>query len=563
MQRKVAIGIQSFEKLREEDYFYVDKTAFIKEWWERGDSVTLIMRPYCFGKTLNMSMLETFFSIKYANRGDLFENLCIWQEEKYQKMQGTYPVISLSLASIKSRDYKQARYEMIHLIVELYSKYNFIFESEVLKEINKDFVKRVSFEMNDADITFAIHQLCGYLYQYYGKKVIILLDAFDIPMKEAYRQGYWDEWVSFTRSMFHSMFKGNPYLERGMMVGITSISQESIFSDLNNVKFVTMTSNEYANSFGFTEEEVLASLEEYDLEKEKERVKQWYGGFSFGTYKNIYNPLCILKFLRERMYKTYWADVNSNGLIDKIIREGNSEIKELFEDLLNGKVIRCEINERFIYKQLDSDENAIWSFLLTRGYLKVLSYERIDLIGDREVLYDLVLTNDEVKSMFFDMVQKWFGRTSGNYYNFIGALLRNDIEEMNIYMNRITRDLSSYFGIEKRIFRIEMERFYHGFVLGLLTKLVEDYVITSNGESGYGKYDVMLEPKDKRKKAFILEFKIHEPEEESSLQETVAVALKQIEEMKYATDLIARGCKKENIRKYGFALGEKEVLIGE
>ena len=552
MERKVAIGIQSFDKLREENYFYVDKTSFIKEWWERGDSVTLIMRPYCFGKTLNLSMLETFFSIKYANRGDLFEGLSIWQEEKYRNIQGTYPVIHLTLASIKEREFQQARYHMIYLIEELYSKYNFIFESEALKETNKDFVKRISFEMNDAEITFAIHKLCGYLYQYYGKKVIILLDAFDIPMKEAYRQGYWDEWVSFTRSMFHSMFKTNPYLERGIMVGITSISQESIFSDLNNVKFVTTTSNEYATSFGFTEEEVLTSLEEYDLGEKKERVKQWYGGFSFGMYQNIYNPWCILNFLREKMYKTYWADVNSNGLIDKIIREGNSEIKELFEDLLKGNVIRCEINEQFVYKQLDRDENAIWSFLLTRGYLKVLSYERIDLIGDREVLYDVALTNKEVQSMFFDMVQKWFGRTSGNYHNFIRALLRNDIEEMNAYMNRIARDLSSYFGMEKGSSRAEPERFYHGFVLGLLTELVEDYVLTSNRESGYGRYDVMLEPKDKSKKAFILEFKIHEPEEESSLQETVAVALKQIEEMKYESDLITRGfvAVNEKLRNY-------------
>ena len=552
MERKVAIGIQSFDKLREENYFYVDKTSFIKEWWERGDSVTLIMRPYCFGKTLNLSMLETFFSIKYANRGDLFEGLSIWQEEKYRNIQGTYPVIHLTLASIKEREFQQARYHMIYLIEELYSKYNFIFESEALKETNKNFVKRISFEMNDAEITFAIHKLCGYLYQYYGKKVIILLDAFDIPMKEAYRQGYWDEWVSFTRSMFHSMFKTNPYLERGIMVGITSISQESIFSDLNNVKFVTTTSNEYATSFGFTEEEVLTSLEEYDLGEEKERVKQWYGGFSFGMYQNIYNPWCILNFLREKMYKTYWADVNSNGLIDKIIREGNSDIKSVYEDLLKGNVIRCEINERFIYKQLDMDQDAIWSFLLARGYLKVLSYERIDLIGDREVLYDVALTNKEVQSMFFDMVQKWFGRTSGNYHNFIRALLRNDIEEMNAYMNRIARDLSSYFGMEKGSSRAEPERFYHGFVLGLLTELVEDYVLTSNRESGYGRYDVMLEPKDKSKKAFILEFKIHEPEEESSLQETVAVALKQIEEMKYESDLITRGfvAVNEKLRNY-------------
>ncbi len=563
MERKVAIGIQSFDKLREDNHFYVDKTSFIKEWWESGDDVTLIMRPYCFGKTLNMSMLETFFSIKYENRGDLFEGLSIWKEEKYQKMQGTYPVISLSLASIKSRDYKQARYAMIHLIIELYSKYNFIFESEALKETNKDFVKQVSFEMNDVDITVAIHKLCEYLYQYYGKKVIILLDAFDIPMKEAHRQGYWEEWVSFIGSMFHCMFKVNPYLERGMMVGITSISQESIFSDLNNIKFVTTTSNEYATSFGFTEEEVFASLEEYGLEKEKERVMQWYGGFSFATYKNIYNPWCILKFLREGIYETYWADVNSNGLIDKTIREGNSEIKELFEDLLNGKLIRCKINEQFIYKQLDRDENAIWSFLLTRGYLKVLSYEKMNLVRDREVLCDVALTNYEVKHMFYSMVRAWFYSVKRDYNGFLKALLRDDVEEMNEYMNRITRDIFSYFDTAKTPSESEPEKFYHGFVLGLMIELIGEYRLTSNRESGFGRYDVMLEPVDKNKNAIIIEFKVHNPKKEKSLEETVEIALKQIENKQYEASLIAKGFEREGIKKYGFAFEGKKVLIGE
>ena len=238
--------------------------------------------------------------------------------------------------------------------------------------------------------------------------------------------------------------------------------------------------------------------------------------------------------------------------------------KELFEDLLNDKLIRCEINEQFIYKQLDRDENAIWSFLLTRGYLKVLSYEKMNLVGDREVLCDVALTNYEVKRMFYSMVRRWFATIERVYNDFVKALLRGNLKEMNIYMNDVAIETFSYFDTGKRISKkTEPERFYHGFVLGLLTELVEEYVLTSNRGSGYGRYDVMLEPKDKIKKAFILEFKIHEPDEETSLKETVEVALKQIEEMQYEADLIARGCKRENIKKYGFAFEGKKVLIGE
>lgn len=262
MAKEVAIGIQSFDKIIEGNYFYIDKTPFIKEWWESGDDVTLINRPRRFGKTLNMSMLEQFFSVDYAGRGELFEGLSIWEEEKYRQLQGTYPVISLSFARIKEADYEKTKAKIYEVIRNEFIKYNFIKDSDVLTSADRDTFDRImSRNMQETEATSALYQLSDFLYRYYGKKVIILLDEYDTPMQEAYVNGFWEELVAFTRSLFNSTFKTNPYLARAVMTGITRVSKESIFSDLNNLKVVTTTSDEYATSFGFTEEEVFHVLE--------------------------------------------------------------------------------------------------------------------------------------------------------------------------------------------------------------------------------------------------------------------------------------------------------------
>ncbi len=408
----------------------------------------------------------------------------------------------------------------------------------------------------------ALYQLSDFLSRYYGKKVIILLDEYDTPMQEAYVNGYWDELVFFTRSLFNSTFKTNPYLERAIMTGITRVSKESIFSDLNNLEVVTVSSHKYATAFGFTEEEVFASLEEYNLREEKEGVKEWYDGFVFGKYKDIYNPWSILNFLDKRTYGTYWSNTSSNSLVSKLLREGDKRLKLMFERLLKGEIIRCPIDEQVVYNMLNGNGTAVWSLLLASGYLKVLSYERVELVGDRPVLYDLSLTNYEVKRMFFGMVQNWFGSAGGNYNDFIDALLRDEVEEMNAYMNRITRDVFSYFDTAKTPSESEPEKFYHGFVLGLMVELVGEYIVTSNRESGFGRYDVMLEPVDRSKNSIIIEFKMYNSKKEKSLEETVETALKQIEEKQYEATLLAKGFVKEQIYKYGFAFQGKEVLIG-
>lgn len=564
MSRNVAIGIQDFGDLIRKHYFYIDKTAFIKEWWDSGDSVTLITRPRRFGKTLNMSMAEHFFSVEYAGQGDVFEGLDIWKEKDYREIQGSYPVISLSFANIKENNYQATRKKICQLIVNLYAKNSFLLDSGVLYDADIRYFNRMTEDMDDADATLALYQLSSFLHRYYGKKVIILLDEYDTPMQEAYVDGYWDEFTAFTRSLFNSTFKTNPWLERAIMTGITRVSKESIFSDLNNLKVVTTTSDEYAVAFGFTEKEVFDALDKFGYEDEKEKVKSWYDGFVFGEHKDIYNPWSILNFLDTGKYDTYWANTSSNSLAGKLIRESGHQIKADFEALLRGEHLKCPIDEQIVYDQLDNNEFAVWSLLLASGYLKVLDYEQVDQVEyGREPEYELALTNYEVKRMFQSMVRGWFQSAGTDYNDFVRALLQGDVDAMNVYMNRVALQTFSYFDTGKRPYGEDPERFYHGFVLGMIVDLQDRYTITSNRESGFGRYDVVLEPrKPGEDDAMILEFKVYNPRKEKSLEDTVQNALRQIEDKKYDVSLTERGIDRKHIRKYGFAFEGKTVLIG-
>ena len=553
--RTVAIGIQDFGKIREMNYFYVDKTDFIREWWSGGDDVTLITRPRRFGKTLNISMREHFFSNRYAGQGALFEGLSIWNDEEYRALQGTYPVISLSFANVKENTFQKTIERIYQILTDLYNKHIFLLDSGLLTEEEKRYFLSVNGRMDETTATIAIHHLSDYMYRYYGKKVIILLDEYDTPMQEAYVNGFWDDLVAFTRSMFNSTFKTNPYMERAMMTGITRVSKESIFSDLNNLEVVTTTSEKYATAFGFTEAEVFAAMDELGL-SEKEQVKRWYDGFVFGSVSDIYNPWSIINYLDKGQFNTYWANTSANGLVGKLIREGSGEIKETFESLLAGETITVTLDEQIVYNQLNRREGAIWSLLLASGYLKVVDADI------KEESYELCLTNYEVKRMFDHMVSGWFDESEGSYNDFIKALLVGDLDAMNEYMNRVSMSVFSSFDTGNRPSGAEPERFYHGFVLGLMVDLRSRYVITSNRESGFGRYDVLLEPKDKADDAFILEFKVFNRRREQTLSDTVAAALAQIEEKNYAAVLVEKGVPETKIRKYGFAFEGKHVLIG-
>ena len=565
MARTVSIGTQDFEKMIQRNCFYVDKTGFIKEWWESEDEVTLITRPRRFGKTLNMSMLNCFFSNKYADRGELFEKLEIWKDGKYREIQGTYPVIFMSFAEIKQNNYNDAVEKIKRIICEMCQQFDFLKNWDGLTETEKKNISNISYDMSDVMAQDLIKNMSNYLSRYYGKKVIILLDEYDTPMQEAYVNGYWEELVAFTRSLFNSTFKTNPYLERAIMTGITRVSKESIFSDLNNLEVVTTLTPKYETAFGFTEEEVFRALDEQGLSDKKNDVKIWYDGFRFGSKNDIYNPWSIINCLDKKKIALYWAESSSNGLINSLVQKGSSNIKMMVEELINGSTINVPIDEQIVFSELDYSEDAVWSLMLASGYLKVVSSEELNLIRESDNEYELALTNREILFMFKKMILRWFSPAKSETNEFIKALISGDIESMNEYMNDVAlRTFSSFDSGKHTSEKKAPENFFHGFVLGLMVDQSENYIITSNRESGFGRYDIMLEPKDKQTQKYpgiVIEFKVINPRKENSLEETVEAALKQIEDRNYDAELINRGENKENIHHYGFAFKSKEVLI--
>ena len=569
-ENKAALGYQNFEEVRTEHIFYIDKTYFIREWWEYADKVTLITRPRRFGKTLNMSTVECFFSNKYAGRSDLFEGLSIWEagsaagSSSYRELQGTFPVIFLSFANIKATKYADMVYKITKVIADLYNSNDCLAAGNLLNENEKEYYKKIKPGMGEEIAADAINSMAGFMKRQYGKDVIILLDEYDTPMQEAWLSGYWDEAVDFFRSLFNSTFKTNAHLCRGLITGITRISKESIFSDLNNLEVVTTTSDKYMTSFGFTEEEVFDALDRAGLGKEKRDVKKWYDGFTFGTHSGIYNPWSIVSFIgKNGKYDAYWSNTSGNGLVNSLIQKGSSIVKSAMEDLLNGIPLRVEIDEQIIFHQLHDSHRAVWSLLLATGYLRVMNVESVGEF--RKKVYTLSLTNMEVQCMFENMVKGWFEGNTGIYYNeFIHSLLNDNVRKMNTFMNKVALNtFSSFDSGRKPSGQAEPERFYHGFVLGMVVELSEKYKVRSNRESGYGRYDVMITPLDRTEKAFIFEFKVLDPDEdEETLEDTLANAHAQIEKKQYEAELTEEGFSPEQIRKYGFAFRGKECLIG-
>jgi len=379
-------------------------------------------------------------------------------------------------------------------------------------------------------------------------------------MHEAYVGGYWNEMASFIRNLFNFTFKSNPYLERALMTGITRVSKVSVFSDLNNLEVVTTTSEKYEDSFGFTQDEVWEALKEYGLYGRRAQVRHWYDGFTFGKKSDIYNPWSIINYLDKRRFSPYWANTSSNSLVGKMIREGSPDLKIAMEDLLSGKTLHAQIDEQVVFSALDADENAVWSLLLASGYLQA---EQLAFLDSGYPECELKLTNWEVTAMFRRMVAEWSKLPASAYNTFVKAFLSGDVDAMNTYMNRVAFTSFSYFDTGKDpSLGAEPERFYHGFVLGLIVELADGYRITSNRESGFGRYDVMLEPLKPSEDAMIIKFKVCNAKKKQTLEDAVAEALDQIDRMHYTADLEAKGILPERIRKYGFAFEGKKILIG-
>ena len=559
-QSEISTGNQNFSEIIRNGYFYVDKTEFIKKWWESADIVTLITRPRRFGKTLNLNRLDYFFSNKYEGDDNLFKSLNIWKYRNYHNLMHTYPTLLISFAAVKGTNYETARQQIIQEIVSLYRNNSHIADSDSLSDLDRKFWNMVDYNMTDAVASDAIRFLCEMLSNHYGKKVLIFLDEYDTPIQEAYVDGFWGEMTGFIRNLFNSTFKTNPYLERAIMTGITRISKESIFSDLNNLKVDTMINSKYNTDFGFTETEVRSSLDRYGFSDSFNSIKEWYDGFRIGDVSNIYNPWSFTQFLDSGKLNNYWANTSENSLVEKLIREGSPDIKKSMEALLSGESVETLIDDEITVNLIDKNESGIFSLLLAAGYLKADS--SLNDFGVRKK-FKVSFTNLEVRHTFEDMIKRWFENSDIRYNDFIKALLSNDVKYMNRFMNDIALNTFSVFDTGKKAgTNYGPERFYHGFVLGLMVDLADRYTITSNRESGFGRYDVCLEPKDQGSPAYVLEFKVHDPESEKDLEDTVRVALKQIKDKNYDASLISKGIAKENIYHYGFAFEGKKVLIG-
>ena len=555
-KKSVAVGIQDFEALRRDQMFYVDKTDFIRQWWESGETTTLITRPRRFGKTLNLSMLNCFFSVFYENRADLFEGLKVWKEKSYHKLQGRFPVIFLSFAGVKGTTFEAVLRQINYGIVEVYRRFERILDMSRFTERERQDFGRISWDMDASTAAQSVRLLTDLLYVYYGQKPIILLDEYDTPLQEAYFNSFWDEMTAFVGAFFNNSFKTNPSLGRALLTGITRICKESIFSDLNNIDVVTQTSTKYETAFGFTEEEVKVGLARVGLLDYREKVKEWYDGFTFGQRRDMYNPWSITKFIdAEGIFDIYWANTSNNKLVSSLIRKSSKNMKMAMEQLLEGEMLHVEMDEQLDFAQLEYRESAIFSLLYATGYL------RVNQKNDQE--YVLILTNKEVKIVFRRIIREWFNDLDTGYGDFRRALLHDNIEEMNYYMNMVTLSTFSYFDTGTGRGNIdETERFYHGFVLGLLADLSDQFSIRSNRESGLGRYDIILRAREENCNSYIMEFKVFDRERDENMKACVARALQQIEEKQYETELVADGIARERIRKYGFAFDGKKVLIG-
>lgn len=567
MARTVAIGVQDFETLRKVGAFYVDKTGFVRDWWRANDSVTLVCRPRRFGKTLALSTAECFLSTRFAGRGpELFGGLDVWDDPDMRALQGTVPVVALSFADVKERSLESALAGMKRTLRSAVEAHGYLRESASLGEGDHAFLAAVSDKMDDETAANCLKQLCSMLEKHHGVRPVVLLDEYDTPMQEAWLSGYWDGMSAFVRSLFNSTFKTNPALGRALMTGVTRVASESIFSDLNNLRVVTTTTPMYETAFGFTQGEVDAALAEFGFMGEREDVRRYYDGFTFGDVADIYNPWSITNYLKDGgRLGAHWVNTSSNGLVSSLVRRGDVGLKDDFEMLLNGESVVKRFDEHVDFRQLGFDVKAIWPLLLATGYLRVVERD-FDKMAALDV-FTLALTNVEVRSGFDKMVSDWFGPAGGSYNEFCRALLTGDLESANGYLNRVTRAcMSSFDAANAASEAAEPERFYHGLVLGLLVELRGRYAVESNRESGFGRYDVMLVPNDGAAgadPAVVIEFKALDPGAgEDGLAAAVEAAHAQIAERSYATALAERGIAPERIREYGIAFSGKQALVG-
>ena len=545
-KKAVPVGIEDFERIVREDYYYVDKTLLIEELLINRAPVTLFTRPRRFGKTLNMSMVKYFFDVKNKEENKkLFENLKIYSSE-YMSEQGKYPVIFISLKDLKADTWKECLKRLKLFIFDLYAEFEYI--REKMNEWDKRKFEKVLYEQEDADYIMSLKFLADSLYKYYGEKAIILIDEYDAPIINAFDKGYYNEAINFFQTFYSSALKTNNSLKYGILTGITRIIKEGIFSGLNNLYVNTILSRDYSEYFGLLESEVVEMLDYFDMKYKIEEVREWYNGYIFGE-SEVYNPWSIVNYVREKEIKAYWANVSGNTLLENMLNHAGESVYEDLKRFTDGESIEKYISDGTTIKSLLSNDDEIWQLLLYSGYLT--KDEKQEKESDSNV-YNLKIPNKEIRKYFGNMFLNRFFGTEVKTNILIKALEGGDIKKFEETLGEIMINMLSHFDLDK-----EMEKIYQVFMIGLVGFLMGKYEIISNDESGYGRYDLAMIPIKSNEKAYLMEFKISKTKK--GMEESAEKALKQIDEKKYDTKLKARGIK--NILKIGIAFYGKEVKV--
>ena len=548
----IGIGESDFKSLRIKNYYYIDKTMYIKDIIDNSSKVVLVTRPRRFGKTLNMSMLKYYFDCRQKDNRKLFNGLKIMeQEEKYTSKLGAYPVIYLTLKDAGLMTYEMMIMQLKTIMMELFYEHKELLEGEMSEGERTIFNKILSANATDVDLLNSLKMLSKIMYQYYDKPVMLLLDEYDVPLQNAYVEGYYDEAVKFFKTFYGVTFKDNAYLEKTVITGVSRVAKESIFSGANNFDVYTVLDNEFADDFGITEKEMDKVIEDFEVQDDKEAIKRWYDGYKIGDIEGIYNPWSIINYLNKKELMPYWVNTSSNDLIKLILR--NSEtVKEKIERLLKDEAIEVKIDLETVIVGIENNEDNIWGLMLGTGYLKVE-----ETVNISEGIYKVKLPNYEIKLLFSQIIDDWFrNKVIGNdLKSILKDLVTLNLKEYEKKFKILVREMFSYMDVGENT----AENFYHAFVLGMLVGLKDSYYVNSNRESGIGRYDIMLEPKDKNANSFIMEFKVMEDMEEKTIEETIENAKKQIEEKGYEQNLKERGFK--NITKMVYAFKGKEVKM--
>ena len=547
----IGIGVSDFKALRLRRNYYIDKTEFIKNIIDNQSSVVLITRPRRFGKTLNMSTLRYYFDNQIKDAKELFQNLKIMQMgEKYTSQMSSYPCIYMTLKDVNDSSYENMILNLKTEAMEIYQQHMYLLKSDKIYDFEKEKIKEILFARED-EVTLknCVKELSKYLYRVYEKPVMLFLDEYDVPIQSAYVEGYYDQAIKFFKTFYGTTFKDNSYLEKTIITGVSRVAKESIFSGANNFDVYTVLDNEFSSDFGITEQEMEKIIKDFDVEDEKEEIKKWYDGYKIGEQEGIYNPWSVLQYMKNKKLQPYWVNTSSNDLI-KMTLKNSTTVKEKIERLLNDEIIEVAIDQETVITGIEENEENIWGLLLGTGYLKVIE-------SHEDGTCKVQIPNYEIKNLFQSIIRGWFrNKVIGNDLNTIlKDLVTLKLDDFKEKFEKLVIEMFSFMDVGENT----AENFYHAFVLGMLVGLKDTYYVNSNRESGLGRYDIMLEPKDKNQNSFIMEFKVHKPEKESCIEETIANAKRQIEERKYEQSLLERGFT--NITKMVFAFKGKEVKM--